>query len=125
MQLGLVPQNADALHPGARIDTAGEVQLVNHLRVKPGNEPEQTLDRLYHDALTEADIDDTTDRVVSDHHYAHDVRDIDADAPNRPGVSWLPLTATRRQSHLGYASLCPRSTFLSILCSQTGTPRQP
>src|SRR6202041_1187243 len=65
----------------ARIDESGEVQLINHLGVKLGNDPEQILDRLDRNAFTEADIDYTTDRVASDHHYAHDVRDIDADTP--------------------------------------------
>jgi D-lactate dehydrogenase (quinone) len=58
----------------ARIDESGEVQLINHLGVKLGNDPEQILDRLDHDA---------TDRVGSDHHYAQDVGDINADTPGR------------------------------------------
>jgi D-lactate dehydrogenase len=67
----------------ARIDEAGKVQLINHLGVKLGNDPEQILDRLDRDAYTEADIDYSSERVASDHHYAHDVRDIDADTPGR------------------------------------------
>jgi D-lactate dehydrogenase len=67
----------------ARIDETGEVQLINHLGVKLGNEPERILDRLDRDAYTEADIDYSSDRVASDHHYAHDVRQTDADTPGR------------------------------------------
>jgi D-lactate dehydrogenase (quinone) len=67
----------------ARIDESGEVQLINHLGVKLGNDPEQILDRLDRNAFTEADIDYTTDRVGSDHHYAQDVREIDVDTPGR------------------------------------------
>src|ERR1700677_1038640 len=67
----------------ARIDESGEVQLINHLGVKLGNDPEQILGRLDRDAYTEADIDYSSNRVASDHHYAHDVRDIDADTPGR------------------------------------------
>lgn len=67
----------------ARIDDAGEVQLVNHLGVGLGDEPEEILGRLDRGAFTEADIDYTTDRAASDHHYAEDVRDIDADTPGR------------------------------------------
>jgi D-lactate dehydrogenase len=67
----------------ARIDETGEVQLINHLGVKLGNDPEQILGRLDRNAYTEADIDYTSDRIASDHHYAHDVRDIDADTPGR------------------------------------------
>ena len=67
----------------ARIDETGEVQLINHLGVKLGNEPERILEQLDSDAYTEADIDYSSDRVASDHHYVHDVRDIDADTPGR------------------------------------------
>jgi D-lactate dehydrogenase (quinone) len=67
----------------ARIGETGEVQLINHLGVKLGDDPEQILDRLDRDAFTEADIDYAVDRVASDHNYAHDVRDIDADTPGR------------------------------------------
>jgi D-lactate dehydrogenase (quinone) len=67
----------------AWIDESGEVQLINHLGVKLGNDPEQILDRLDRNAFTEADIDYTTDRVGSDHHYAQDVREIDVDTPGR------------------------------------------
>lgn len=67
----------------ARIDNAGEVQLVNHLGVRLGNDPQTILDRLDRDAFTEADIEYDSDRVASDHDYAQDVRDIDADTPGR------------------------------------------
>jgi D-lactate dehydrogenase len=67
----------------ARIDETGEVQLINHLGVKLGNEPERILERLDSDAYTEADIDYSSERVASDHHYAHDVRQTDADTPGR------------------------------------------
>jgi D-lactate dehydrogenase len=67
----------------ARIDEAGEVQLINHLGVRLGDNPEQILDRLDRDAFTEADIDYATDRAASNHDYAHDVRDVDADTPGR------------------------------------------
>jgi D-lactate dehydrogenase len=73
--------------PGGTLDRAassiGEVQLINHLGVRLGNDPEQILDRLDRDAYTESEIDYATDQVASDHHYAHDVRDIDADTPGR------------------------------------------
>ena len=67
----------------ARIDDAGQVQLVNHLGVGLGDDPEEILGRLDRGAFTEADIDYTTDRAASDHHYAEDVRDIDAGTPGR------------------------------------------
>ena len=67
----------------ARIDDAGKVQLVNHLGVGLGDDPEEILGRLDRGDFTEADIDYTTDRAASDHHYAEDVRDIDAGTPGR------------------------------------------
>jgi D-lactate dehydrogenase (quinone) len=67
----------------ARVDGTGAVELVNHLGVRLGNDPEAILDRLDRDAFTEADIGYDTDRVASNHDYRHDVRDIDADTPGR------------------------------------------
>jgi hypothetical protein len=67
----------------ACIDDAGDVQLINHLGVRLGNDPETILGRLDRDAFTEVDIEYTPDRVASDHDYAQHVRDIDADTPGR------------------------------------------
>jgi D-lactate dehydrogenase len=67
----------------ARIDDTGEVRLVNHLRVRLGNDPESILDKLDRDAFTEADIEYSSDQIASNHDYARDVRDIDADTPGR------------------------------------------
>jgi D-lactate dehydrogenase (quinone) len=67
----------------ARIDEAGEVQLINHLGINLGNAAETILDRVDRDDFTEADIDYSPDRVASDHGYAGDVRDIDAATPAR------------------------------------------
>jgi D-lactate dehydrogenase len=67
----------------ARIDDSGEVHLVNHLGVRLGNDPETILDKLDRDAFTEADIEYRTDQIASNHDYAQDVRDIDADTPGR------------------------------------------
>jgi D-lactate dehydrogenase len=67
----------------ARIDDGGEVQLVNHLGVRLGNDPETILDKLDRDALTEADIEYSPDQVASNHDYARKVREIDANTPGR------------------------------------------
>lgn len=67
----------------AHIDDTGEVQLINHLGVRLGNDPETILDRLDRDAFAEVDIEYSADRVASDHDYAQDVREIDADTPGR------------------------------------------
>jgi D-lactate dehydrogenase (quinone) len=44
----------------ARIDEAGEVQLINRLGVKLGDDPEKILEKLDREDFTEADIDYTT-----------------------------------------------------------------
>jgi D-lactate dehydrogenase (quinone) len=67
----------------ARVDGKGAVELVNHLGVQLGNDPEAILDRLDRDAFTEADIGQDSGRVASNHDYQHDVRDINADTPGR------------------------------------------
>jgi D-lactate dehydrogenase (quinone) len=67
----------------ARIDEAGDVQLVNHLGVNLGDAPETILDRLDRNAFAEADVEDARDRAASDHDYVRDVRDIDAASPGR------------------------------------------
>src|SRR5215831_1063425 len=67
----------------ASIDSAGEVQLINHLGVRLGNDPEAILDRLDRDAFTEGDIEYSAGLVASDQDYARDVREIDADTPAR------------------------------------------
>jgi D-lactate dehydrogenase len=67
----------------ARIDEEGAVQLINHLGVKLGNDPETILSSLDRDAFTEADIEYNPDQVTSDQDYARDVREIDADTPGR------------------------------------------
>jgi D-lactate dehydrogenase (quinone) len=67
----------------ARIDEPGEVQLVNHLNIRLGNDPETILDKLDRDAFTEADIEYSPNQIASNHDYAQDVRDIEADTPGR------------------------------------------
>ena len=67
----------------ARLDGEGEVQLINHLGVRLGNDPETILDKLERDAFTETDIEYDTGRVASDQDYLQDVRDIEADSPAR------------------------------------------
>jgi D-lactate dehydrogenase len=67
----------------ARMDEAGQVQLVNHLGVQLGDDPEKMWERVDRNDFTEADIEHDPDRVASDHEYAQHVRDIDADTPGR------------------------------------------
>ena len=67
----------------ARMDKVGEIQLVNHLGVKLGNDPETILKRLDQGDFKATDIEYSPGRVASDHGYADHVRDVDADTPAR------------------------------------------
>lgn len=67
----------------ARVTEGGEVQLVNHLGINLGNDPETILRRLDAGDFTDADIDEPAGRVASDHEYARQVREIDAGTPAR------------------------------------------
>src|SRR5262249_933670 len=67
----------------ARVDEDGDVQLVNHLGVRLGGDPERILDTLDRDAFTESDIEYDSNRLASDNDYLQHVRNIDADKPAR------------------------------------------
>ncbi len=67
----------------ARVDDKGDIQLVNHLGVRLGQDPEGVLDRLDRDDFTDDDIDFDSGSVASSRNYAHDVRDVDAGTPAR------------------------------------------
>jgi D-lactate dehydrogenase len=67
----------------ARIDAAGRLELVNHLGIRLGNDPETILDRVERGAFGEADIAHDAVRHASDHGYAKHVRDVEAETPAR------------------------------------------
>lgn len=67
----------------ARLDADGQLQLVNHLGVNLGNEPEQILARLERGEFAASDIEHDTKRWGSDREYVNAVRDLDADSPAR------------------------------------------
>lgn len=66
----------------AQIDAQGKLQLINHLGIELGETPEEILTCLEKGKFHESDI--TYDqRQASDHDYANQVRDVDADTPSR------------------------------------------
>lgn len=67
----------------ARVTGAGEVELVNHLGVQLGNEPEAMLAKLEAGTFTPAEIEHPAGRAASDPDYAQHVREIDAPTPAR------------------------------------------
>jgi D-lactate dehydrogenase (quinone) len=67
----------------AHVDETGTVQLVNHLGVNLGHDPEMILGRLDRGDFTERDIEYNSGRVASDHDYARNVRDFTSNTPAR------------------------------------------
>ena len=67
----------------ARVRPDGRLELVNHIGIELGDEPEAMLSRLENGMFTEIDIDNADDKWAHDHSYAAHVRDIDSDAPAR------------------------------------------
>lgn len=67
----------------AQVDAQGRLQLVNHLGIALGDDPEQILDRLQRGDYREADVDNATGRAAADPRYAAQVRQVDAPTPAR------------------------------------------
>lgn len=66
-----------------RVDENGKVQLVNHLGITLGEEPEEILGRLERGEYTEEDIRRDQGVLASDPDYGTLIRDIDAPGPGR------------------------------------------
>lgn len=67
----------------ARVDAEGRLELVNHLGVALGNDPETILARLDRGDFTQADIDNSQDLWASDREYGQHLRDVEAATPAR------------------------------------------
>lgn len=67
----------------ARIRSDGEAELVNHLGVALGDEPEVALRRLEAGDFTPADIEHNEHTCASDQGYEERLRDVDAPTPAR------------------------------------------
>ncbi|WP_313253353.1 D-lactate dehydrogenase [Stenotrophomonas sp.] len=67
----------------ARVDSTGELQLVNHLGIALGDTPEEILQRVQAGDYSAADVQLESGRAASDPHYAEQVRRVDADTPAR------------------------------------------
>ncbi|WP_456268961.1 D-lactate dehydrogenase [Kushneria sp. AK178] len=66
----------------ARMNDAGELELVNHLGVRLGDDPDAILERLQRGDYSDAEIDHTG-AAGSDPDYDRHVRDVDAETPAR------------------------------------------
>jgi D-lactate dehydrogenase len=67
----------------ARVNEAGAVELVNHLGLRLGDDPEAMLRRLEAGAFSASEIEHPAGRAASDPDYATHVRDITATTPAR------------------------------------------
>jgi D-lactate dehydrogenase len=67
----------------ARVNSAGKLELVNHLGVNLGSNPEDILTRLQSQNYQVADIENNPGCCASDQHYAHDVTQVDENTPAR------------------------------------------
>ena len=67
----------------ARINESGQLELVNHLGVNLGSTPEEILSKLESKQYQMNDIQHDSNCCASDHHYAHDVTQVDEDTPAR------------------------------------------
>lgn len=67
----------------ARLDEQGRLQLVNHLGIALGNDPEEILARIESGTFDERDIEHDSARRASDHEYCDHVRKIDEATPAR------------------------------------------
>jgi len=66
----------------ARIDENRQVQLINHLGIELGDEPEAMLQALDAQSYSQSAIR-YPDRQASDHDYQNQIREVDADTPAR------------------------------------------
>ncbi len=67
----------------ARVDSAGELQLVNHLGITLGDTPEEILRRVQTGDYSAAEVRREPGRAASDPRYAEQVRQVDAATPAR------------------------------------------
>ncbi|MEM1284540.1 MAG: D-lactate dehydrogenase [Pseudomonadota bacterium] len=66
----------------AQVDANGQLELVNHLGIKLGDDPETILTRLQNKDYTDADVE-ATNRKASDTEYRDHVRQVDEPSPAR------------------------------------------
>ncbi|MEB3754210.1 D-lactate dehydrogenase [Acinetobacter sp. MD2(2019)] len=67
----------------ARVNAEGTLELINHLGIELGENPEEILQRLQAGQYQALDIQNNANCCASDHRYAHDVRQVDEHSPAR------------------------------------------
>ena len=66
----------------AQITADGQLELINHLGISLGDDPEMMLGRLDNGTFTDADVEQSNAKA-SDTDYAARIRDVEADTPAR------------------------------------------
>ncbi|MBZ9664429.1 D-lactate dehydrogenase [Pseudomonas sp. LMG 31766] len=67
----------------AQVKDDGSLELVNHLGIELGNDPEEILTRLQNGDYTQQQVRNEETAKASDARYGEHVRDVDADTPAR------------------------------------------
>ncbi|GAF56535.1 D-lactate dehydrogenase [Psychrobacter sp. JCM 18901] len=67
----------------ARRNTSGAFELINHLGLDLGTQPEEMLENLQAGTFSEALDSKSNSKVCTNHHYQHKVRDCEAETPAR------------------------------------------
>lgn len=67
----------------ARVDENGRLQLINHLGIELGSDPERMLDRLERGAFTAIHVEHSDHAWGSDRDYSRRIRQIDSNVPTR------------------------------------------
>ncbi len=67
----------------AQVNDAGKVELINHLGIRLGSDPETILRNVETGSFKPEDVEHDPSRFCSDHDYQQHVRDIQAETPAR------------------------------------------
>ena len=67
----------------AQVNDAGRVELINHLGIRLGSDPETILRNVEKGNFKPEDVEHDPSRFCSDHDYQQHVRDIEAETPAR------------------------------------------
>ncbi len=66
-----------------QVNEAGEVELINHLGIQLGEDPETILSKVEKGEFKPKDVEQDSGKVCSDHDYQQHVRDIESAMPAR------------------------------------------
>lgn len=103
----------------ARLDGNGNLDLVNHLGIALGSDPETILSRVEAGAFSDADIQTGINRAASDRHYADHVRQINEPSPARFNADTGRLFEASGSAGKVALFAVRLDTFISETCTAT------